>query len=198
MTQHFEQIEAHPLHWPAHWPRSGNPESAAFKTQFSKARDGLVHELELLGAERLIISSNLMLRLDGLPLSKQRQPADAGIAVYFVLDGDAQCIPCDKWAKVEDNLQAVRLTVEALRGLERWGAKNMVKAAFSGFKAIPETTSGRGWWDVLQMRKEGGIAIAETQYKRLALDYHPDKPNGSHDKMSNLNLAIDQARCELG
>ena len=148
----------------------------------------------LLGAERLIISSNLVLRLDGLPLAKQRQPSDSGVAVYFVYEGESQCLPCDKWHKVKHNIQAIRLTVEALRGLDRWGSKQMVKAAFAGFKALPEKTSARSWQAVLGYNESDGIETAESRYKTLALLHHPDRPGGNAEKFHELATAIQQAR----
>lgn len=48
-----------------------------------KARDQLLAELRLLGAKGLVVSTNVELRLDGLPYSESRHIADPGVAVYF-------------------------------------------------------------------------------------------------------------------
>lgn len=143
-------VEAFPLQWPPGWPRTTehNRERARFRQQtwrdkyskpvtFEVATNHLYNELERLGAERVVLSSNLQLRLDGVPYANRRKPEDPGIAVYFKLNSQDQCIPCDKWDRAEDNIRAVAKTIEALRGLERWGAKEMVNAAFRGFKALP-------------------------------------------------------------
>ncbi|WP_051532952.1 hypothetical protein [Arthrobacter sp. 9MFCol3.1] len=109
-------------------------------------------ELRLLGVKNIVLSSNQELRRDGLPYAKRPQPMDRGVAVYFEREGKQQCIPCDKWSRIEDNVQAIRKTIEALRGLERWGAKSMVDAAFQGFLALPATSQAMqlaAWWEVL-------------------------------------------------
>jgi hypothetical protein len=47
------------------------------------------------------------------------------------------CFACDRWDSVADNVQAIRKTIEALRGIERWGTGDMVQRAFAGFVALP-------------------------------------------------------------
>jgi hypothetical protein len=96
-----------------------------------------MNEIRKLGSKQVVISSNLELRNDGLPRASQRAPTDQGVAVYFNLNGRSQCFPCDRWTTVEHNLWAIAKSIEALRGLERWGAKTMVDAAFRGFQALP-------------------------------------------------------------
>jgi hypothetical protein len=44
-------------------------------------------------------------------------------------------------ASIRDNLQAVAKTIEALRGIDRWGTREMVDAAFQAFAAIPASAS---------------------------------------------------------
>ena len=68
-----------------------------------------------------MISTNLKLRLDGLPRSDQATPADPGVAVYFELDGKTIVLACDKWNRVADNIYAIAKHVDALRGQDRWG-----------------------------------------------------------------------------
>lgn len=121
-----------------------------------------------------------MVRQDGFLYAKQRVPDDRGVAVYFTLNGEQQCIPCDKWSQIQDNLQAIRLTVEALRGLERWGAKEMVNAAFRGFKALPESAivtpySKRAWYEVLEVAQTASPEIIRAAYRQKAMKAHPDQ-----------------------
>lgn len=191
-------IDAYPLQWPPAWPRTKYREQARFDTSFARARQQLLRELDLLGATGVVISSNIMLRQDGLPYANQKQPEDRGIAVYFTLNGEQQCIPCDKWTRTEDNLQAIRKTVEALRGLERWGAKEMVNAAFRGFKALPETIimgehTSKAWWEVLQVSQHADWEVIEAAYKRLLHKTHPDK-GGTDFEFQELQVAYRQAK----
>ena len=192
-------IDAYPLQYPPGWSRTQYPQRAKFKTPFSYARDNLLRELELLGASGVVISTNMMIRQDGLLYAKQREPDDRGVAVYFTLEGQQQCIPCDKWDRVQDNLQAIRLTVEALRGLERWGAKEMVTAAFRGFKALPESTivtpySAQPWHDVLQVSPNADPDIIKSAYRKLASKYHPDNQDtGDAQMFAKIRRAYEES-----
>ena len=181
---------ASPLTWPAGWPRTRWREPSRFDTSLAKARDGLYRELELLGATRVVISSNAVLRLDGQPAARQPVLSDPGAAVYFRLDGRDQCIPCDRWNRIQDNIQAVRLTVAALRGLDRWGAKQMVDAAFSGFAALPAPAAD-GWWTVLGVGPDATREQIERTYRAMAMDRHPDR-GGDADAFRRLTAARDE------
>src|SRR5688500_17728679 len=118
-----DAITAYPLCWPIGWPRCQSPLYSNFKTGLAKARDGLARELDLLGARGVVVSSNAVLLRDGSIAARQPRLTDTGVAVYFTLGNEQKCIPCDKWVYLEDNVHAIALTVNALRGLERWGAK---------------------------------------------------------------------------
>src|SRR5690242_7806014 len=95
-------IPSHPLTWPIGWKRTpaGQRDRAKFgrKAQSSVGSWQTKRELtinEAVGRVReelarigihdddLVISSNLELRLDGMPRSGQREPADPGVAVYW-------------------------------------------------------------------------------------------------------------------
>lgn len=162
----------------------------------TRALEDLERELELLGGTNIILSTNLELRLDGLPRANQRIPDDAGACVYFDLEGKDQAIPCDQWDRVEDNIYAIAKTINALRGIERWGAKELLNAAFRGFKALPEN-AGKGsieaWWDVLEVdpheTTEDEVIRA---YKAKAREAHPDR-GGSKVGWAVLLAAKDQA-----
>lgn len=47
------------------------------------------------------------------------------------------CFACEKWQDVYGNIYAIGKTIEALRGIERWGTGDMVEQAFTGFVALP-------------------------------------------------------------
>ena len=44
----------------------------------------------------------------------------------------SRAIACDKWDSIRDNLHAVAKTIEALRGIDRWGTGEMVDAGTLG------------------------------------------------------------------
>lgn len=198
-------IEAYPLYWPEGRPRTERHrrEMAKFKASFARARDDVLHEIGLLVGRytvaSVIISTNTALRRDGLPLAGQRQPEDPGVAVYFTYKKKQVCFACDRWNKIEDNMRAIALTIEALRGVARWGTGDMMDAAFRGFTALPSPGStSRTWRTVLELgASERSLDRARDNYRRLATIRHPDK-GGTHEAMTELNGAWDQAQKELG
>lgn len=189
--------EAYPLFWPEHRKRTNYRESSRFRvSSFAVVRDELMRELNSLGAKSIVLSTNIPLRQDGLPYANFRQPQDPGVAVYFLYKGKSMCFACDRWQKIEDNIQAIRHTINALRGIARWGTGDMLQAAFTGFQALP-APSAREWWDILQVRRDTPIDVIETNYRSLARTNHPDS-GGDPAKMSEINAAIAQARKEKG
>jgi len=138
----------------------------------------IVRQLELMGASNIVINSDMQLRKDGMPYPRQRV-SDTGVCVYFTLKGKQQCIPCDRWVKVEENLRAISKTIDALRGIERWGAKEMVDAAFSGFKALPASSSmaqfNETWFEILGVLDNASAAEIKRAYRSLCHTHHPDK-----------------------
>jgi hypothetical protein len=185
-------VEAYPLSWPEGWPRTELPGFSKFKTATDKARKKLLAEVSLMGGSSTIISSNVPLRTDG-QMRADREPVDAGVAVYFQRNEKGMVFACDRYDFVRDNLHALALTIEALRGIERWGASEMMERAFSGFKQLNAENEGDSWWGILQIEPSATIAEIETSYKRLAKFAHPDQPGGSHFAMGALNVARDQA-----
>ena len=193
-------ISGYPLQWPAGWPRTKYPNRARFDTPQAAAQTGILRELALLGARNVVISTNIELKADGTPYARQvRAGEDPGVAVYFTLNGAQQCIPCDKWTTIADNMQAIHKTIEALRGLDRWGAKDMVTAAFRGFKALPESAivtpyTARPWHEVLQVSPEADTEIIRAAWKRLVAKYHPDnQETGDPAKFEEVQRAYREA-----
>lgn len=189
-------FEAYPLQWPTGRPRTGqwSRERAKFQTTFARARDDIAREVQLLVGGRwardpqLVISANVALRRDGLPLAGQRAPDDPGVAVYFEHKKRAMCFACDRWDKIEHNMQAIAKTIEALRGIARWGTGDMLEAAFTGFAALPAPGAKREWWEVLGVARSCSTDEARAAFRRLAAEHHPDR-GGSVDRMAEVNAA---------
>ena len=184
--------EAYPLAWPSHRPRISRRERSRFKVTFAKARDELFNELRLMNARLPVLSTNVALRQNGLPYANQPEPDDPGVAIYFERNGRQMAFSCDRWDRVRDNVQAVRHTIGALRGLDRWGTGDMVEAAFTGFEALPAPD----WRGHLGLGPAATLDDAETAYRSRARSAHPDA-GGSADAMARLNSAVSQARQEL-
>jgi len=186
-------IEAHPLYWPEGRTRTPKHKRqlSRFKTGFAIAVRQTNEELRRLGAKNVIISTDVPLRRDGLPLASAKTPEDTGAAIYFEYSGKQMCFACDRWNKVGDNIYAVAKTIEAMRGIERWGTGDMVKAAFTGFLALPPASD---WRNILG--NPSTLSEAESAYKALVRENHPDT-GGSNELMAELNRAREMARIEF-
>jgi hypothetical protein len=158
----------------------------------------VVHSVQLFATdtnkrvESLVISSNVTLGVE--------RPSDPGVAVWFVWDGMQVCIAVDRYAKVEDNLQAIHHIVEARRTEMRHGGLHIVRATFRGFTALP-APKRRSWREVLSVDgtvPDHGCRESKAATALLAKARHPDSPGGSHDAMTELNTAKSEALKEIG
>lgn len=184
-------VPAYPLAWPDGWPRTKTAQQSKFKTTLYKAQDRLTDEVARMGGTGLVVSSNGPLRRDG-KIYADADPQDAGVAVYFQRKGKSMVFACDRYGWIADNLHALALTIEALRGIERWGASEMMERAFSGFKQLAAENEGMSWWKTLQVGADATTAEIDAAYKKLAKFAHPDMPGGSEAAMGALNVARDQ------
>lgn len=191
-------IEAYPLHWPEGWPRTKAPAHSRFHPTNGRhaVAQALLAEIRRLGGGQVVISTNVRLRNDGLPYSGDRPPEDKGVAVYFNLKGRQMVFACDKWAKLEDNLRSIHKTIEALRGIERWGASDMMERAFSGFTALPDHTH-RTWRQVLGVPAGAGLDECRAARAALMKQYHPDTST-TPDKAKLAEVVMAYAAIEKG
>ena len=184
---------AYPLAWPTTFPRSAKREHGRFKTTLAGSIKNTQDSLRLFAddsnrkLENLVISSNVSLGA--------QKPADPGVAVWFSWDGMEVCIAVDRYTTVEANLQAIHYILEARRVEMRHGTLALVRASFSGFKALP-APKGSTWREVLGFdgTVEPTAQEIEAKYKHLASAAHPDRDGGSNEAMQRLNAARDAAR----
>lgn len=184
--------EAYPLQWPVGKPRTRSTQYARFKSGFATSRDALMRELRLLGARSVVLSTNIPLKRDGMPYAQQKEPDDKGVAIYFEYKGKPMCFACDRWNKIADNIQAVRKTIEAIRGIERWGGGSMMEEAFRGFEALP-APSKQKWHEVLGVRSDASQEEIKTAYREKAKMHHPDVNKGDASIMTEINAAYNEA-----
>lgn len=214
-------VDAYPLQWPQGWKRTSA--SQRREAKFGKARQGtgashvaprgltiteavqrLLDELERLPVRTnsVVISTNVRPTLGGLPRSGERKPDDPGAACYWTdaFNGKPRVMAIDQYTRVEDNIAALAATIEAMRAIERHGGAVILERAFTGFTALPAPGQGakREWWDVLEVdRSTVTREECKQAYRRLASKFHPDKPGGSHEAMSELNAAQEAALQEV-
>jgi DnaJ-like protein len=185
---------AFPLTWPAGLPRTAwhHRKRAAFKQSIKSATDFLKDEVRRMDGRYPVISSGMELRRDGLPYAQQRQPADPGVAVYFLRKGKQMTFACDRWDRVHDNLYAIAKTIEAIRGIERWGSSDMMERAFAAFEALPAPRKA-AWWEILGVSATAARATIEAAYREKAKAVHPDR-GGSREAWDSLASAYEDAK----
>lgn len=175
----INDTDAYPLKWPGHRPRTvqASRKNSAFKTTPGKARDELIRELNMLGAKDIIISTNIHTYEKGgrqvMYADQSASTSDPGVAVYYTWKAEQYCLSCDKWRSVKENLQAIMKTVNAIRGIERWGSGDMLKAAFAGFKELPDPAE-KDWWKILGVEPWASLDEIRSAYKQKAKKHHPD------------------------
>ena len=120
--------EAFPLYWPEGWGRSTRRERSKFKTGFGAARNLLFAELGRMGASKIILSTSIPLRNDGLPRANMKPDGgDTGAAVYFQRKGKPMVFACDKYDRSEDNIYAIAKNDRRhAAGWSSWGASDMM------------------------------------------------------------------------
>lgn len=205
----------YPLEWPEGWQRTTYRETTSrYRATFVQSRDQVLRALRLLASRELraspragsiVISSNLPTRLDGLPLAGGRVSGDPGIAIWWrTPDNAIKVIACDKYPKVEHNLRACALALDAMRALERSGASQIFERSAQSCTAGALPSSA-------DRHVEGvmSVGVARTvmcftpdeilkiedvtqRFTALARVRHPDKPNGSHEKFVELQTARDR------
>lgn len=180
----------YPLQWPPQQPKTKAQQRSRFgNVSIYRASEELFRELELLGAKNLVISSNLQQRMRGDGFLSNQRVEYTGIAIYFNLNGDGKVMACDRWDRVEHNLWALKLSIDAIRGLERWGGSEFLDGLFTGFKALPMGGSS------VQVDYFAGITNAnelKDKYRELARLYHPDKEGGDVEKFKEMKAQYER------
>jgi hypothetical protein len=205
--------QRYPLSWPEGWKRT--PRSARKRASFGKstsrydvsvgrmmhtgwanlsvfdAVQRVLKELQALGVREsdAIISTNVPVRLDGLPRSDRAEPQDVGAAVYWekhlpgVGPARKQCMAIDRYDRVADNLAAIAASLEAMRAIKRHGGAEILDRAFQGFAALPERAGGRGWREILGFERltTPTESMVKDHFRVRAADAHPDKSTGNRD-----------------
>lgn len=205
--------QAYPLEWPAGWERTPAHKREDGRTRFQRSTGGsrcakpitlhvatkeLIEELERLGAKSVAISTNLVLRQDGLPRSGQKAPADPGVAVYFQHEGEPMTMARDAFLRPEDNIRSLALAVNGLRQMKRHGGGTMLKRAFSGFTALPHpdqvepivTAPPKNWWDVLGVDQNARWSVIKGAHRGLVKEHG----GGTVE----INRAYDEAKKSRG
>lgn len=206
----MEEQQSYPLQWPVGRPRrpANQRQRAKFGATVERgesikyrakgelsiyaAIQRVKHQVELLHGSKLVISSNIRTRLDGLPLSRAATPDDPAVAVYFVWRSKTRAFPSDKWDRVADNIAAVAAHLDAIRRIERY-AVGEVEQVFEGYKALPAMSAKSTWWAILGFSNPPpSLATVEVKYRERIRAEHPDV-GGNANQAAEINAAFDEA-----
>lgn len=202
--------DEYPLSWPLGVPRTKEPKASKFSGHtFHRALVEVQGELRHLGASTMVISSNVV--------HDRVKNGDHGIAVYWTAwtddpsgaggSWDPHVMTCDLWKFATDNLHAIALSLQAIRGLDRWGAVRKAQA-YAGFRALPPAggaTDKRPWREVLGIPTDGWtltapndvlLMYAKTRFRDLSATMHPDR-GGDPQAAMELGAAYEDAIAEL-
>jgi hypothetical protein len=181
-------VTAYPLTWPQGFDRTKSREHGKFKTTLSSALNNVQDSLRLFASdsrkklENLVISSNVTLGANN--------PSDPGVAVWFTWDGLSVCIAVDRYHRVESNLQAIHHIIEARRTELRHGTLALVRATFTGFRALPAPKEN--WWEVLMVPRDASVADIGSAYRRERSKHHPDH-GGTTEQFKRVQRAYEVA-----
>ena len=143
----------------------------------------------MLGVKQIVLSSNCSLGMENA--------TDPGVVAYGFYDAQQIAVPCDRWNSVAANVRAIAKTINAMRGMERWGAKHMIKAMFQGFTAI-RGPGPKPWREVLGIKPETQVTPELIRERKIALArIHHTDVGGNDTMMAEINAAADRAIQEL-
>jgi hypothetical protein len=193
-----DAIKAFPLCWPDGWARTQFRTGSSYKVTTDVALDELLASIRQLGGRDIIVSSNVPIRRDGAMYrgdhAEARMP-DPGVAVYWTARGPKgeavpRVIPCDHWYTVRENVRALGMAIDYIRGLKRCGAGEIQDRAFAGFARLSETTSDA--WSVLGVKRYASRQELTERLRELTRTEHPDH-GGSTEGFSRLTSAYHAA-----
>lgn len=209
----LDEVRESGLTWPEDKPRSASRQDSPFmsrvpfydngsstprykrqRPQVDAEEQSVRQELARWSVREFIVSRNRTRTLSG--------SGDVGVAVWWVAkDKSLRVLACDRWATLGENMHAIVLTLDAMRGLERWGAYTAEQAAEGAKLALPPPAGSEtiDWRLVLAVTgmdalpKADLLDIANARYRRAAAN-----ASGDDAELRRLNLAIEAARKDLG
>lgn len=184
----------HPLDWPSTWRRDPPMDRSRFtEVTDQQAYKRLLEEVRLWKVSDVVVSSNLRRNVNGLPTVNQRQPDDAGVALWFTLNGVSSVIACDRYPEVWENLVGLAHAVSAYRMLGRHCSQEMIAHAARGLRELGPARED--WREVLP----GCTTIGEARRlaHKLLAQHHPDR-GGADEKFKRVAEAWADARRAFG
>lgn len=191
MITSLEQVSESRLTWPETKQRTAGRRSSPFRPhEVATEQRELENEMLRWGVRRFIVSRN----------NQRIFAGDPAVAVWWLdRKNQLRVLACDKWDSLAANMHALCLTLNAMRGLERWGAYTAEQAAEGARPALPPP-AGAGapdWRKILGsidgIPRDKQLVLCEHAYRSMSREAAGNEP-----RQRELNLAIEAARKELG
>jgi len=182
-----------PLVWPDGWVRTQVRRNARYRVTLPRAIMLLGRSLGWMGAERVVMSTNVPLRQNGqLSLTAARSLySDPGVAVYFGWQENDWVLACDQFHEIRENIRAIGMTIDALRQIKNAGASQLLNRAAYGFRQLAGETDG-WYYRELGVKPGSAARTVERAYRMKAKLRHPDA-GGSNEAMARLSRARELA-----
>jgi hypothetical protein len=119
--------------------------------------------------------------------------ADRTVKLTYNKQGKTVTLVMGKQGRAVDNLRVLYLAVEAMRLNERRGISDVLESAYLQLAAPTQEIDP---FELLEIRPDASLEVAEAVYKAKVRNLHPDR-GGSTEHMKALNQAIDEIRKKL-
>ncbi len=115
---------------------------------------------------------------------------DRTVKLTYNKNGKTVTLVMGKQGRAVDNLRVLFLAVEAMRLNERRGISDVIESAYLQLAAPTQAIDP---YELLEIRPDASLEVAEAVYKAKVRNLHPDR-GGSTEHMKALNRAIDEIR----
>lgn len=129
------------------------------------------------------------------PRKQYQSPIERTVTLTYTKAGQPVTLTMDKQARAEDNLRVLYLACEDMRLNDLCGIADVVAAAYSQELARVSQAPGQAaaLYATLGVRMDADWDVIEAAYKAAVRKAHPDA-GGSHERMAELNAAMEQIR----
>lgn len=192
------------------WPilPTRNRKKDPFSATYLQTLDLLETELRYLSAKEILVQaffSREQIRNDGWPKAGA-VPSQPGAIVSFASRGNHLSFPCDRYLRLDANMRAIALSLQALRAVDRYGVTQRSEQ-YQGWAQIEAPLPG-GFRSAeeaavfLATQCEDGAPEASARliiddadlrklyYRDAAARLHPDKTGGDHELFVRLQQAM--------
>jgi hypothetical protein len=122
--------------------------------------------------------------------ARSQNEEDRTVKLTYYKNGKPVMLVMGKQNRAVDNLRVLYLAVEAMRLNERRGISDVLESAYLQLAAPTQAIDP---YEMLEIRPDASLEVAEAVYKAKVRNLHPDR-GGSTEHMKALNRAIEEIR----